>query len=154
LIKLGLLPGGHIETLTADHPTLTYNTIGRHVSRMANTKVISTKSPWMCEAKAGEIYTVPISHGEGRFIASPQQVLEFNKTGQIATQYVDFDGIASMDGRFNPNQSVAAIEGIYSPDGRVFGKMAHSERCGADISKNIPGNLEMPIFTSGVKYFK
>ena len=154
LIKLGLLPGGHIETLTADHPTLTYNTIGRHLSRMVNTKVISTKSPWMCDAKAGEIYTVPISHGEGRFIASPQQVLEFNKTGQIATQYVDFDGIASMDGRFNPNQSVAAIEGIYSPDGRVFGKMAHSERCGADISKNIPGNLEMPIFTSGVKYFK
>ena len=154
LIKLGLLPGGHIETLTADHPTLTYNTIGRHLSRMVNTKIISTKSPWMCDAKAGEIYTVPISHGEGRFIASPQQVLEFNKTGQIATQYVDFDGIASMDSCFNPNQSVAAIEGIYSPDGRVFGKMAHSERCGAGISKNIPGQLEMPIFTSGVKYFK
>ena len=154
LIKLGLLPGGHIETLTADHPTLTYNTIGRHLSRIVNTKVISTKSPWMCDAKAGEIYTVPISHGEGRFIASPQQVLEFNKTGQIATQYVDFDGIASMDSRFNPNQSVAAIEGIYSPDGRVFGKMAHSERCGAGISKNVPGQLEMPIFTSGVKYFK
>lgn len=154
LIKLGLLPGGHIETLTANHPTLTYNTIGRHLSRMVNTKVISTKSPWMCDAKAGEIYTVPISHGEGRFIASPQQVLEFNKTGQIATQYVDFDGIASMDSRFNPNQSVAAIEGIYSPDGRVFGKMAHSERCGAGISKNIYGQLEMPIFTSGVKYFK
>lgn len=154
LIKLGLLPGGHIETLTADHPTLTYNTIGRHLSRMVNTKVISTKSPWMCDAKAGEIYTVPISHGEGRFIASPQQVLEFNKTGQIATQYVDFDGIASMDSRFNPNQSVAAIEGIYSPDGRVLGKMAHSERCGAGISKNIYGQLEMPIFTSGVKYFK
>lgn len=154
LIKLGLLPGGHIETLTADHPTLTYNTIGRHLSRMVNTKVISTKSPWMSDAKAGEIYTVPISHGEGRFIASPQQVLEFNKTGQIATQYVDFDGIASMDSRFNPNQSVAAIEGIYSPDGRVFGKMAHSERCGVGISKNIPGQLEMPIFTSGVKYFK
>mgnify|MGYP000559171318 CR=1 FL=1 len=144
LIKLGLLPGGHIETLTADHPTLTYNTIGRHLSRMVNTKVISTKSPWMSDAKAGEIYTVPISHGEGRFIASPQQVLEFNKTGQIATQYVDFDGIASMDSHFNPNQSVAAIEGIYSPDGRVFGKMAHSERCGAGISKNIPGQLEMP----------
>ena len=154
LIKLGLLPGGHIETLTADHPTLTYNTIGRHLSRMVNTKVISTKSPWMSDAKAGEIYTVPISHGEGRFIASPQQVLEFNKTGQIATQYVDFDGIASMDSRFNPNQSVAAIEGIYSPDGRVFGKMAHSERCGTGISKNIPGLLEMPIFISGVKYFK
>ena len=108
----------------------------------------------MSDAKAGEIYTVPISHGEGRFIASPQEVLEFNKTGQIATQYVDFDGIASMDSRFNPNQSVAAIEGIYSPDGRVFGKMAHSERCGLGISKNIPGQLEMPIFTSGVKYFK
>ena len=154
LIKLGLLPSGHIETLTADHPTLTYNTIGRHLSRMVNTKVISTKSPWMSDAKAGEIYTVPISHGEGRFIASPQQVLEFNKTGQIATQYVDFDGIASMDSRFNPNQSVAAIEGIYSPDGRIFGKMAHSERCGTGISKNIPGQLEMPIFTSGVKYFK
>ena len=148
------MPGGHIETLTADHPTLTYNTIGRHLSRMVNTKVISTKSPWMSDAKAGEIYTVPISHGEGRFIASPQQVLEFNKTGQIATQYVDFNGIASMDSRFNPNQSVAAIEGVYSPDGRVFGKMAHSERCGAGISKNIPGLLEMPIFTSGVKYFK
>ncbi|MDY5714904.1 MAG: phosphoribosylformylglycinamidine synthase [Veillonella caviae] len=154
LIKLGLLPSGHVETLTADHPTLTFNTIGRHLSHMVQTKVISTKSPWMSEAKAGEIYTVPISHGEGRFIASPQQVLEFNKSGQIATQYVDFDGIASMDGRFNPNQSVAAIEGIYSPDGRVFGKMAHSERCGQGISKNIPGNLEMPIFTSGVKYFK
>ena len=154
LIKLGLLPGGHIETLTADHPTLTYNTIGRHLSRMVNTKVISTKSPWMSDAKAGEIYTVPISHGEGRFIASPQQVLEFNKAGEAATQYVDFDGIASMDSRFNPNQSVAAIEGIYSPDGRVFGKMAHSERCGTGISKNIPGQLEMPIFTSGVKYFK
>lgn len=154
LIKLGLLPSGHVETLTAEHPTLTFNTIGRHLSHMVQTKVISTKSPWMSEAKAGEIYTVPISHGEGRFIASPQQVLEFNKSGQIATQYVDFDGIASMDGRFNPNQSVAAIEGIYSPDGRVFGKMAHSERCGQGISKNIPGNLEMPIFTSGVKYFK
>jgi len=154
LIKLGLLPSGHVETLTVDHPTLTFNTIGRHLSHMVQTKVISTKSPWMSEAKAGEIYTVPISHGEGRFIASPQQVLEFNKSGQIATQYVDFDGIASMDGRFNPNQSVAAIEGIYSPDGRVFGKMAHSERCGQGISKNIPGNLEMPIFTSGVKYFK
>lgn len=154
LIKLGLLPSGHVETLTAEHPTLTFNTIGRHLSHMVQTKVISTKSPWMSEAKAGEIYTVPISHGEGRFIASPQQVLEFNKSGQIATQYVDFDGIASMDGRFNPNQSVAAIEGIYSPDGRVFGKMAHSERCGQCISKNIPGNLEMPIFTSGVKYFK
>lgn len=154
LIKLGLLPSGHVEPLTNTHPTLTFNTIGRHLSRMVQTKVISTKSPWMSNAKAGEIYTVPISHGEGRFIASPQQVLEFNRSGQIATQYVDFDGIASMDARFNPNQSVAAIEGIYSPDGRVFGKMAHSERCGSNISKNIPGLLEMPIFSSGVKYFK
>lgn len=154
LIKLGLLPGGHVEPLTETHPTLTFNTIGRHISRMVQTKVISTKSPWMSDTKAGEIYTVPISHGEGRFIANPQQVLEFNRSGQIATQYVDFEGIASMDARFNPNQSVAAIEGIYSPDGRVFGKMAHSERCGDGISKNIPGLLEMPLFTSGVKYFK
>ena len=154
LIKLGLLPTGHIEPLTKNHPTLTYNSIGRHISCMVQTKVISTKSPWMNAVKAGEIYTTAISHGEGRFIASPQQVLEFNKTGQIATQYVDFDGIASMDALFNPNQSVAAIEGIFSPDGRVFGRMGHSERCGYGIAKNIPGSLNMPIFTSGVKYFK
>lgn len=154
LIKLGLLPGGHVVDLTEDHPTLTYNTIGRHLSRMVQTKVISTKSPWMSQVKAGTIYTVPISHGEGRFIANPSQIVAMNKAGQIATQYVDMDGIASMDSRFNPNQSVCAIEGIFSPDGRVFGKMAHSERVGLGVSKNIPGELEMPIFASGVSYFK
>ena len=109
------MPGGHIETLTADHPTLTYNTIGRHLSRMVNTKVISTKSPWMSGAKAGRKSTLHLSSREGRFIASPQQVLNSIKLVKLLTQYVDFNGIASMDSRFNPNQSVAAIEGIYSP---------------------------------------
>mgnify|MGYP000022240015 CR=1 FL=1 len=154
LIKLGLLPSGHVTPLTADSPTLTYNTIGRHLSCMVRTKVISTKSPWMSAAKAGEIYTVAISHGEGRFIASPSKIVEFNRNGQIATQYVDADGIASYDARFNPNQSVAAIEGIFSPDGRVFGKMAHIERVGYGIAKNVPGEKVMPVFESGVKYFK
>lgn len=154
LIKLGLLPAGHVMPLTETSPTLTHNTIGRHLSGMVQTKVISTQSPWMSTIKAGTIYTVPISHGEGRFIASPEQVANLAQNGQIATQYVDFDGQATMDARFNPNQSVAAIEGIFSPDGRVFGKMAHSERYGTGIAKNIPGNLHMPIFESGVTYFK
>lgn len=154
LIKLGLLPTGHIHPLTANSPTLTYNTIGRHISRMVHTKIISTQSPWMCQMKAGDIYTVPISHGEGRFIASPKQIVEFNRTGQIATQYVDMTGVASMDAQYNPNQSVAAIEGLLSPDGKVFGKMAHVERYGYGVHKNIPGNLVMPLFSSGVSYFK
>ncbi|WP_302688869.1 phosphoribosylformylglycinamidine synthase [uncultured Veillonella sp.] len=154
LIKLGLLPYGEIAPMTADSPTLTYNTIGRHLSGMVRTKVISTKSPWMSLCKAGEIYTIPISHGEGRFIASPAQVVEFNRKGQIATQYVDLDGIASYDARYNPNQSVAAIEGLFSPDGRVFGKMGHIERTGHGISKNVPGKQGMPVFASGVAYFK
>ena len=154
LIKLGLLPSGHVQALTEDSPTLTHNTIGRHLSGMVQTKIISTNSPWMSAMNVGDIYSVAISHGEGRFIASPEQVAEFVKNGQIATQYVDFEGRPTMDAHFNPNQSVAAIEGIFSPDGRVFGKMAHSERCGRGIAKNIPGQLEMPIFESGVKYFK
>ena len=154
LIKLGLLPGGHVSPLREDSPTLTHNTIGRHLSGMVNTKVISTMSPWMSALKAGNIFTVPISHGEGRFVAGPDQVARLAQNGQIATQYVDFQGQATMDARFNPNQSVCAIEGIFSPDGRVFGKMAHSERCGHGISKNVPGNHHMPIFESGVIYFK
>ena len=108
----------------------------------------------MSALKVGDIFTVPISHGEGRFVASPDQVARLAQNGQIATQYVDFQGQATMDARFNPNQSVCAIEGIFSPDGRVFGKMAHSERCGHGISKNVPGNHHMPIFESGVIYFK
>ena len=154
LIKLGLLPEGHVNPLREDSPTLTHNTIGRHLSGMVNTKVISTMSPWMSAVKAGDIFTVPISHGEGRFVASPDQVATLAQNGQIATQYVDYQGQATMDARFNPNQSVCAIEGIFSPDGRVFGKMAHSERCGHGISKNVPGNHHMPIFESGVTYFK
>lgn len=154
LIKLGLLPDGKVSSLTSDSPTLTFNTIGRHLSGMVRTKIISTKSPWMSLAKVGEIYTVPISHGEGRFVATPAQVVALNKSGQIATQYVDMDGIATYDALYNPNQSVAAVEGIFSPDGRVFGKMAHSERAGVGIGKNIPGNKIMPIFASGVNYFK
>ena len=154
LIKLGLLPTGHVEALTETSPTLTYNTIGRHLSGMVQTKVISTKSPWMSLANAGEIYTVPISHGEGRFMASPAQIVKFNQKGQIATQYVDFTGMATYDSEFNPNQSVSAIEGLFSPDGRVFGKMAHIERTGYGIAKNIPGEKEMPVFQSGVNYFK
>lgn len=154
LIKLGILTSGHIQPLTADSPTLTYNTIGRHLSGMVRTKIISTKSPWLSEAAAGEVYTVAISHGEGRFIASPAQIVEFNRSGQIATQYVDLDGIATYDARYNPNQSVAAIEGLFSPDGRVFGKMAHAERVGYGIAKNVPGEKVMPLFSSGVAYFK
>lgn len=154
LIKLGLLPGGHVSPLREDSPTLTHNPIGRHLSGMVNTKVISTMSPWMSALKAGDIFTIPISHGEGRFVASPDQVARLAQNGQIATQYVDFQGQATMDARFNPNQSVCAIEGIFSPDGRVFGKMAHSERCGHGISKNVPGNHHMPILESGVIYFK
>ncbi len=154
LIKLGLLPSGRVSDLTENSPTLTYNTIGRHISNMVHTKVISTKSPWMSLTKAGEIYVTPVSHGEGRFISSPAQVVEFNRTGQIATQYVDLDGIASMDSRYNPNGSTAAIEGLFSPDGRVFGKMAHIERTGYGIAKNIPGDKFMPVFAGGVNYFK
>lgn len=154
LIKLGLLPNGHVEPLTKNSPTLTHNTIGRHLSGMVRTKIISTKSPWMSAVQAGNIYTVAISHGEGRFIASPEQVVQFNKNGQIATQYVDENGVATYDARYNPNQSVAAIEGLFSPDGRVFGKMAHIERAGYGISKNVPGKKVMPVFESGVKYFQ
>ncbi|MDY3973988.1 MAG: phosphoribosylformylglycinamidine synthase [Veillonella caviae] len=154
LIKLGLLPYGKVAPMDENSPTLTYNTIGRHLSGMVRTKVISTKSPWMSLAKAGEIYTIAISHGEGRFIASPEQIVEFNRQGQIATQYVDMDGVATYDARYNPNQSVAAVEGLFSPDGRVFGKMGHIERVGYGIAKNIPGEKVMPVFESGVAYFK
>jgi phosphoribosylformylglycinamidine synthase len=155
LIKLGLLPYGHIQALTADSPTLTYNTIGRHLSRMVDTKVVSVMSPWFSNVKAGDIHTIAISHGEGRFIASPQQVQELAAKGQIATQYVDLSGKATYDSTFNPNQSIFAIEAITSPDGRVLGKMAHSERgVGDNVFENISGNKVQPIFTAGVQYFK
>ena len=155
LIKLGLLPYGHIQALKEDSPTLTYNTIGRHLSRMVDTKVVSVMSPWFSNVKAGDIHTIAISHGEGRFIASPKQIQEMAAKGQIATQYVDFNGNATYDSAFNPNQSVYAVEGITSPDGRVLGKMAHSERgVGRNVFENITGHKVQPIFQAGVNYFK
>ena len=155
LIKLGLLPYGHVQPLKADSPTLTYNTIGRHLSRMVETKVVSVMSPWFSSCKAGDVHTVAISHGEGRFVATPEQIRELAAKGQIATQYVDLSGKATYDSEYNPNQSVLAVEGITSPDGRVLGKMAHTERFSAeDVFQNIAGNKLQPIFKSGVAYFK
>ena len=149
LIKLGLLPYGHVQPLKADSPTLTYNTIGRHLSRMVDTKVVSVMSPWFSNVKAGDVHTVAISHGEGRFVASPEQIRELAAKGQIATQYVDLSGKATYDSEYNPNQSVLAVEGITSPDGRVLGKMAHTERFSADdIFENISGNKLQPIFAA------
>ena len=153
LIKLGLLSTGHIQELTENSPTLTYNTIGRHISTIVHTKVVSTNSPWLSACQIGDIYTVPISHGEGRFLASPEQLHELHVNGQIATQYVDSLGNSSTSPRWNPNQSIGAVEGLLSPDGRVFGKMAHIERIGYGVHKNIEGQLVMPVFASGVHYF-
>ena len=155
LIKLGLLPYGHIQPLRADSPTLTYNTIGRHLSRMVNTKVVSVMSPWFSNVQAGDVHAIAISHGEGRFVATPQQIRELAAKGQIATQYVDLEGNATYDSTYNPNQSIMAVEGITSPDGRVLGKMGHTERFSSDdVFENISGNKFQPIFKSGVSYFK
>ena len=153
LIKLGLVPTGHIQPLEQTSPTLTYNTIGRHISTIVHTKVVSTNSPWLSACQIGDIYTVPISHGEGRFLATTEQVEELYAQGQVATQYVDLVGNTTYDPRWNPNQSIGAVEGLLSPDGRILGKMAHIERLGHGIHKNINGNLVMPIFASGVHYF-
>ena len=153
LIKLGLLPTGHIQTLTENSPTLTYNTISRHIASMVHTKVVSTASPWLSACDINSIYTVPISHGEGHFLASQEQLRELYTNGQIATQYVDPLGNTTTSPQWNPNQSMGAVEGLLSPDGRVFGKMAHVERIGYGVHKNIEGQLVMPIFASGVKYF-
>ena len=153
LIKLGLVPTGHIQPLEQTSPTLTYNTIGRHISTIVHTKVVSTNSPWLSACHIGDIYTVPISHGEGRFLATTEQVEELYAQGQVATQYIDLVGNTTYDPRWNPNQSIGAVEGLLSPDGRILGKMAHIERLGHGIHKNINGNLVMPIFASGVHYF-
>lgn len=153
LIKLGLVPTGHIQPLEQTSPTLTYNTIGRHISTIVHTKVVSTNSPWLSACQIGDIYTVPISHGEGRFLATTEQVEELYAQGQVATQYVDLVGNTTYDPRWNPNQSIGTVEGLLSPDGRILGKMAHIERLGHGIHKNINGNLVMPIFASGVHYF-
>jgi phosphoribosylformylglycinamidine synthase len=154
LIKLGLVPYGEIRTQQADSPTLTYNTIGRHISKMVYTKVVSNKSPWLQMAELGATYCNPASHGEGRFVANAEWLKKLQENGQIATQYVDPFGKASMDEEWNVNGSYMAIEGITSPDGRVFGKMAHSERRGDHIAMNIYGEQDLKIFESGVNYFK
>ena len=154
LIKLGLVPEGKITEQKPDSPTLTYNTIGRHVSKMVNLKVVSNKSPWLSGAELGGIYVNPVSHGEGRFVASEEWLKTLFANGQVATQYVDADGNPTMDEYWNPNGSYMAIEGITSPDGRVYGKMAHSERRGDAVAKNIYGEQDMKIFESGVRYFK
>ncbi|MBR3692220.1 MAG: phosphoribosylformylglycinamidine synthase subunit PurQ, partial [Clostridia bacterium] len=154
LIKLGLVPYGKIIDTDENCPTLTYNTIGRHQSTIVRTRVCSHASPWLAETEVGEIYSVPISHGEGRFIAPEALIRELAAKGQIATQYVDLEGKPTMDTAFNPNGSLYAIEGILSPDGRVLGKMGHSERVGKHLYRNVPGKYEMGLFTSAVKYFK
>ena len=154
LIKLGLVPYGEIRAMDDTCPTLTYNTIGRHQSSIVRTRVCTSNSPWLLETKVGEIYSVPISHGEGRFIAPEALLDQLAANGQIATQYVDLSGNPSMDTAFNPNGSLRAIEGIVSPDGRVLGKMGHSERVGQQLYRNVPGNYDMGLFRSAVRYFK
>ena len=154
LIKLGLVPYGKIIDTDENCPTLTFNTIARHQSKIVRTRIASNKSPWLSLTNPGEIYSVPVSHGEGRFLADEETVRCLAQNGQIATQYADFDGNASSDIRFNPNGSVYAIEGITSPDGRVFGKMGHSERIGSGLYKNVPGNYDIGMFRAAVKYFK
>ena len=154
LIKLGLVPYGKITDITKDSPTLTYNEIGRHISCMVQTKVVSTVSPWLSNLKVGDVHSIPVSHGEGRFVASEDVIKKLFESGQVATQYVDFNGTPSNDINFNPNGSMHAIEGITSLDGRVFGKMGHSERVGENIGINIVGNKDQKIFEAGVNYFK
>ena len=154
LVKLGLVPYGEIRPQAADAPTLTFNTIGRHQSKMAYTRITSNLSPWLRKAELGGVYTIPISHGEGRFVAPQEWIDRLFKNGQVATQYCNFDGVPTMDEEFNMNGSFMAIEGITSPDGRVLGKMGHSERRSKGSAMNIPGNDDQQIFESGVEYFK
>ncbi len=154
LVKTGLVPYGEIRDAHADAPTLVHNSIGRHISCYAHTRVVSRLSPWLAESEIGEIHRVPVSHGEGRFHASTGVIAQLAANGQIATQYCDADGVPSMDNSINPNGSLAAIEGITSPCGRVFGKMAHTERSGSRVARNIPGNKHQPMFTAGVAYFQ
>ncbi len=154
LIKLGLLPYGEIRNMTSDSPTLTYNQIGRHVSCMVRTKVVSRKSPWLYNVEIGDIHQIPVSHGEGRLVAPEGVLRELFANGQVATQYVDDQGTPSYAIEWNPNGSMHAIEGITSPDGRIFGKMGHSERIGRGVAKNISGNKDQQLFVAGVRYFQ
>lgn len=154
LIKLGLVPNGKIVDIKENDPTLTFNTIGRHISSMAYTRVTSVKSPWFSAVEAGDVFAVPISHGEGRFVADEDVIKKLVENGQVATQYVDLDGNVANEMPFNPNGSVCAVEGITSPDGRVLGKMGHCERKGDNLYGNVPFEKDMKLFESGVKYFK
>ena len=154
LVKLGLVPYGRIIDADETCPTLTFNTIGRHQSKLVRTRVASTLSPWLAETQVGEVYTVPISHGEGRFFAREEEIAALAAAGQIATQYVDEGGALSGDVQANPNGSLWAIEGITSPDGRVLGKMGHSERWQPGLYKNVPGNFDMGLFRSLVEFYK
>ena len=154
LIKLGLLPDGKIKEQEELSATLATNTIGRHISKMAYLKTVSNKSPWLMNAKLGDVYANPVSHGEGRFVAPKEKIDELFKNGQVATRYVDLNGNPTMCGEYNPNGSYAAIEGITSPDGRIFGKMAHSERRENGVAINVFEKQDLQIFESGVKYFR
>ncbi len=154
LVKLGLVPYGRITDPDENAPTLTFNTISRHQSKLVRTRIASNKSPWLANTNVGDVYTVAISHGEGRFLCDEALLRQLAENGQIATQYVDLDGNATDDIRYNPNDSTFAVEGITSPDGRVFGKMGHSERIGSGLYKNVPGQFDMKMFESAVKYFK
>ena len=153
LIKLGLLPFGEIRETDADCPTLSYNVIGRHQSRIVRTRVASNRSPWLAKRRVGDVVSVPISHGEGRFLCPPSLLQKLADNGQLATQYVDMDGAPSMDVESNPNGSVWAVEGVTSPDGRVFGKMGHSERVGPELYKNVPGDYNLGLFEAAKDYF-
>ncbi|MBP5313401.1 MAG: phosphoribosylformylglycinamidine synthase subunit PurQ [Eggerthellaceae bacterium] len=153
LIKLGLVPYGKIIDTDADCPTLTFNSIGRHQSKLVRTRICSTASPWLSGVSLGDIYTVAVSHGEGRFIASDSVIKDLITNGQIATQYVDMQGNPTMDTTYNPNGSMMAIEGLLSPDGRILGKMGHSERIGKLLYRNVPGQYDMKLFESAAKYF-
>ena len=148
------MPYGEITDTDENSPTLTFNTIGRHQSKIVRTRIVSNKSPWLMETNVGDVYSVPISHGEGRFLADSGIVQQLAANGQIATQYVDLEGIPTNAVQYNPNDSVFAIEGITSPDGRVLGKMGHTERYDSYLYKNVPGNYDMGIFRAAVKYFK
>ncbi len=154
LIKLGLVPYGEVRPLTDGSPTLTYNNISRHVSTIVDIRVASNLSPWLSACKVGEVYSMPVSHGEGKIVAPAEELEKMLANGQIATQYVDLSGKPTMVSPYNPNGSMWAIEGITSPDGRIFGKMGHAERIGENLYKNVHGNYDMKIFESGVKYFK
>ncbi|RFT42566.1 phosphoribosylformylglycinamidine synthase, partial [Bifidobacteriaceae bacterium N170] len=153
LIKLGLVPFGDIVPMDAECPTLTFNTLGRHQSKIVRTRVASNLSPWLSNCKVGDVHSVAISHGEGRFVALPKVMDTLIQNGQIATQYVDSNGVPSMNLKVNPNGSLMAVEGITSPDGRVFGKMGHCERSGNGLYVNIPDFRTQNIFSAGVEYF-